>query len=164
MIGFLRCVTKSDEAEFFKLWRIILSLDKENVLFENKYLDQTDNVFEAINTWYDESCKLNSKYQGRLLDSEALSYSLIDKIPDDVNCRKFVKFSESSYKFKYIEEALNQIDDKDIKLAVNKSLYKSIKEKNLVFDYLKILTEAQKARVRIICRMVWYNLYPKKGI
>ena len=62
------------------------------------------------------------------------------------------------YESKYIKELFMYIDDKDIKDAVYDSFYDSKLKKNLVYVYNNISDAYKKARVRILTRMLWYNL------
>lgn len=140
-----------------------MSLVDTNRAFENQYLSKTSNVFEAINLWVDDSKELEASYQTRLSSSEALSSLLTHSFPKNLDRRKFVKDSDTRYVKAYIREVLSQIDDYEIRISVLQTLNHSMSEKNLVFVYLDKLSDAQRARVRIISRLVWYNLYPKKG-
>lgn len=140
-----------------------MNLVDSNRLFEDQYLSQTSNTFEAINMWVKDSKQIEAKYQNRLSSNESLSSALTQKVPDNLDRRKLVKDVESQYIDRYIREALSQIDDKDVRISVLQTLNRSRSEKNLVFVYLDILSDFQKSRVRIISRLIWYNLYPKKG-
>ena len=140
-----------------------MNLVDSNRLFEDQYLSQTSNTFEAINMWVKDSKQIEAKYQNRLSSNESLSSALTQKVPDNLDRRKLVKDVESQYIDRYIREALSQIDDKDVRISVLQTLNHSRLEKNLVFVYLDILSDFQKSRVRIISRLIWYNLYPKKG-
>ena len=140
-----------------------MNLVDQNKQFEEVYLSKTSNIFEAINVWVSDADKLKTQYQNRIDNNEALSSMLTCNLPQNLDRRRIVKDVEQNYIDRYIHEALTQIDDKDIKISVLQTLNHSRSEKNLVFIYLDNLTKAQKARVRIISRLIWYNLYPKKG-
>lgn len=140
-----------------------MSLDKANKLFQSKYMDSQNNVFDAINMWVNDATKLKSQYQGRLSSSESLTSCLTSSLPQNIDRRIVVKDSEQLYISRYIKEALTQIDDKDVKLSVLQTLNKSRSENNLTFIYLDILTDSQRSRVRVLSRLIWYNLYPEKG-
>lgn len=140
-----------------------MSLDKDYELFQSKYLEDTDNVFEAINTWSKDARALKSQTQGRISNSEALSSALTDTLPKNLNERLSVPRAEYAYVIRYIKESLSQIDDKLVKGSVAQTLNTSMSRKHLVFLYLGNLSEAQKARVRIVSKLIWYNLYSTKG-
>lgn len=134
-----------------------------NSLFESKYEAANENTFQAINEWIKDSDNLNRKHQYKMADSEALSSVLADKLPENLDRRRLMKHAESEYVNRYIYETASQIDDIDVRKSVIQSLNESRVKKNLVFIYLDSLTAAQKSRVRILCKAVWYNLYLEKG-
>lgn len=140
-----------------------MGLDKANRLFRSKYMDSQNNVFDAVNMWAHDATKLEAQYQGRLSSSESLTSCLTSNLPQDIDRRKIVRDSEQLYISRYIKEALTQIDDKDVRLSVLQTLNKSMSENNLTFIYLDILTDSQRSRVRVLSRLIWYNLYPEKG-
>mgnify|MGYP002625315442 CR=1 FL=1 len=140
-----------------------MSLNEYNELFETKYLSRTDNIFEAINLWANDSEKLRAQYQNRLDSNEVLSASLTRKLPENLDRRILVKDADQRYVDKYIREALTQIDDESIRISVLQTLNHSRSENHLVFRYLENLTCGERSRVRVISRLIWYNLYPKEG-
>lgn len=140
-----------------------MSLDKNQQLFQDKYLTATDNVFEAINTWCSDAKALRSQTGGRISNSEALSSTLSGSLPNNLNKRIPYCRVEQLYIVRYIKEAIFQIDDIDVKRSVLRTLNASLNRKNLVFIYGDCLSEAQRARVRIASKMVWNNLYGTKG-
>lgn len=113
--------------------------------------------------WANDANKLNEKYQGRLEPCECLETALTGELPDDFNGRQLVKLCEARYVYKYIQAELDQLDDESVKVSVKFSIEATIFAKNLVFKYRETLSEGQKARVRIITRMLWNNLCDKKG-
>lgn len=121
-----------------------------------------DNIFSSINSWVDDSKKLQVKTSNRLSDSEALSACLTGELPKNLRNRRIVTYAEASYELRYIKEVVSQIDDNKVKYSCLQSLYKSKQAKNLIYVYPVPLTKYQKSRVRVICRLVWYNLYPKE--
>lgn len=135
-----------------------MSIPEKNDKFYRKYLAQTDNVFEAINKWTADSNKIYTKYQGLLNNVEALNAALTSKLPDNLKYRIPVKLSSDIYVFKYIRESLNYVDDILVKQSVLISMRNSISKNCLVVTYVGRLTEGQKARIRILCNMLWYTL------
>ena len=122
-----------------------------------------DNVFEALNLWSQDATTLRYKTRSLLSSNETLNACLDNKLPENFNQRILISRAEKMYIDRYIREALSQIDDKDVKKSVCYTLIKSRQLDNLVFVYLDNLSTSQKSRVRIISRMVWYNLYSTKG-
>lgn len=140
-----------------------MSIVEYNKLFETKYMQTCDNVFEALNLWSQDAKTLEHKTRSLLSSNEALNACLDSKLPDNFNQRILISRAEKMYIDRYIKEALSQIDDIDVKKSVCYTLIKSRQLDNLVFVYLDNLSTSQKSRVRIISRMVWYNLYSTKG-
>ena len=137
-----------------------MSLDKQLELFYSEY-GQDSNIFESINDWSRKANTLCEKSYNRLSKSESLSSILERKLPDDIDKRIPVQYSDSRYVNKYIKEATTYIDDVDVKRSVINSMYISTKKSNLLFVYVGGLTNSQKSRVRIICRMIWNDLFLK---
>ena len=89
-----------------------------------------------------------------ILHSEAISMVLKGEQTDIISDDELI----DEYESKYIKELFMYIDDKDIKDAVYDSFYDSKLKKNLVYVYNNISDAYKKARVRILTRMLWYNL------
>ena len=140
-----------------------MNLHEQNKLFEAKYLKDTDNVFEAINSWSNDANNLYSQLNGVISNSESLTYSLTSEIPKHIYQRIPISKVDLRYEYLYIQEALTQVEDKKVKISVIFTLKQSKLEKNLVFVYIDGMSASQKARVRVLSRLIWYNLYPEKG-
>lgn len=140
-----------------------MSLEGQQKLFEEKYGSRTDNAFEAINMWVEDSRKVVTASARRVSYAEALSACLTDMLPSNLAHRKVVKLIESQYATKYTQEAAALIDDADVRRSVIASIAESQEQNNLVYKYLDVLTPGQRSRVRINCNLIWYNLYPEKG-
>ena len=139
-----------------------MALDVQAKLFDELYVEDCGgNVFEAICKFSTDAEKVKAKTEGRLSNSEALSAVLNKALPENTFNRQRVETMEQLYIERYIREVLSQIDDIAVRYSVSQTLQKSKAEKNLVFTYLDALSPAQRARVRIISKLVWYNLYPK---
>ena len=140
-----------------------MSLVDKNELFQTIYMVDTDNTFEALNNWSRDANKLCTQYRNCISNAEALSSTLTNTFPQDLEYRKIVADVENKYVDRYINEVLSQIDDVKVKASVLKTLSHSRGIKDLEFIYLNELSESQRSRVRILCRMIWGNLYPMKG-
>ena len=125
-------------------------------------MQDEDNVFDAINSWVKDSEKIKAQTENRVSNAESLTSAVFGKLPSNTFKRKRVIDMENSYVERYIREEVAQIDDIQVRYSVLGSLSTSIKQKNLVFKYLDALTPAQRARVRVISKLVWYNLYPEE--
>lgn len=89
-----------------------------------------------------------------ILHSEAISMVLNGDQTDIISDDEII----DEYESKYIKELFMYIDDKEIKDAVYDSFYDSKSKKNLVYVYNNISDIHKRARVRILTRMLWYNL------
>lgn len=139
-----------------------MSITESNQLFESQYLNNTDNIFEAINHYASDANKLCNQTQNRLNKSEALTSILTKKLPDDISKRRVVEIAEHTYADKYIKQALADIDDGNIRKHVYESLIQSQYTSNLVYVYGSGLSSSEKSRIRILCNMIWSSLYPRK--
>lgn len=135
----------------------------QNKAFKDKYEYRFSSTFDAVNAWADDAIALNRKYEGRVDPNECLDIALTNELPDDFSSRRLVKLSEIRYVARYIQAELDQIDDIKVKNSVKFSIEATIFNENLVFKYGIDLSDGQKARARIITRMLWSNLCNKKG-
>lgn len=138
-----------------------MSIYELNNKFDDIYLSGTDNIFEAINTYANDANNLKQVYHNRISSSEALNSVLTNELPENINKRRLVAETEFNYINVYIKEELSQIDDLRIRQSVQESLITSRDAHNLLFIYHSDLSLCERSRVRIICKMVWNNLYPK---
>lgn len=135
-----------------------------NKVFLDKYVDEETDIFQAVNIWAKDANDLYSQLNGVISKSEALSSVLSGTLPENLNSRSPIQSSEKAYIRNYVKQVLSAVDDKKVQLYVVKTINKSYVEKNLVFIYGSDLSSGQKARVRILSKLIWYNLYPEKGI
>ena len=130
----------------------------------NTYVeDFSGDVFASINQWAKDANSVTSRTYDRIGHNEALSSCLTQQLPENLHKRRRVKDMEHLYVERYVREAISQIDDPAVRYSVLTTINASRAEKNLVFKYHDNLTKAQKARVRVISKLVWYNLYPKEN-
>ena len=137
-------------------------LGESNKLFNSRYMTQTSNTFEAINLWIKDSNNLKQQFDTRLSDKECLQSCLTGRLPEDIVTRRLVRNSSKRYIDRYIDAELSQIDDILVRKSVSSSLKRSRDLNNLVFEYHDKLTSSQKSRVRIICKLIWFNCFPRK--
>ena len=89
-----------------------------------------------------------------ILHSEAISMVLKGETSNLISDDEVI----DEYESKYIKEMFMYIDDKKIKDAVYDSFYDSKKNHNLIYQYNDIIEPDRQARVRILTRMLWFNL------
>ena len=140
----------------------MLNLVEQAQLFEERYLVNNDNTFEALNAWIDDANKLCARYQTRLAKSESLTACLTKQLPKNLDDRRVVKFMDATYKSKYIKQALADIDDRMVRSAVQNSLDESLAQNKLVYKYFDLLSSGQRSKVRVLCNMIWSNLYSEE--
>lgn len=127
-----------------------------------EYVALTGNPYIAIKDVV-EDARAIALQNPVLLDSEALSWVLSGEEPQIISkYNKYVrrKLSQNSY----ISNILSEVDDEDVKAAVYESISASKRANYLVYVYTNISEIHRQARVRILVRMIWYNLhnYPDK--
>ena len=64
----------------------------------------------------------------------------------------------SRFEQNYLNELLCYVDDPEVQSAVIESYRESKASQNLVYIYKTIEDEPRRARVRVLVRMVWYNI------
>lgn len=58
----------------------------------------------------------------------------------------------------YVEDRINYIDDIDVRKAVARSIEQSKQANHLIYRYQGVPDTCRRARVRILCRMIWDEL------
>lgn len=106
-----------------------------------------------------KSRMLADKTDNLILHSEAITWALRGEKPGVLKDLDHLP-KRVDYKNLYIDEILSYVDDKDVCQSVRDSFYYSRKAKNLVYIYDKVLEPTRQARVRILVRLIWYELYP----
>ena len=86
-------------------------------------------------------------------ESEALTWALTNKLPDDLDDRIRAK----SASLKNIEDILNYVEDAQVQNAARQSFRDSIECEHLVYNYLKVSDSSKQARVRILTRIMFHR-------
>lgn len=120
---------------------------------ERAFVQSLQNPYKAAMEVSDKARKLCNKYEG-LIESEAITHIVHNTEPDN----KIYFNAKEEYIAMQIKEMFCYIDDKAICDAVYDSFYESKKKHNLIYIYNDISDEARQARVRILTRMLWYQL------
>lgn len=114
------------------------------------------NPFLATMYIVDNARYLAHKENYRILDSEAISWSLRGEKPDVLNDPKIIRPKKTDVE-KRMNEILCYVDDEDVcksvRLSINNSLYNS----NLSYDYINISDSQKCARVRILVKMILFG-------
>lgn len=119
-----------------------------------KYIDKCNgNVFEATMMVAGLARSLANKYDNRILHSEALTWILTGERPDIIDGHGNIK--QIRHRISYLDDILCEVDDEEVCEAVRQSISQSNYQQNLVYLYNNITDDPRKARVRILCRMIW---------
>lgn len=143
-----------------------MSLDDRNKEFIEKYLSKTDNIYDAINQYIDDASELQKNSNNLISDSESLSIVLTGTYPKNYRYRKLYKEVEDSYVSRYIKSTLSEVDDVQLKHAISYIVDASRLNRSLKLDLFNDfdLSESQKARGRILSKIIWENIcIMKKG-
>ena len=116
------------------------------------------NTYQAVQYIQKQSRKLLEYTDNRITDSEAIAWVLTGEKPDYESRKTFNEIT-AKYEDAYVDEILCYIDDKQVCESIRLSISKSKKSKNLVYRYTKGLDESKKSRVRVVTRIIWYNLF-----
>lgn len=125
-----------------------------------QFIDMCDgNVYKAVNLVAKLARQKAEATNNLVLHSEAISWVLTSETPQILNEVSNPKDC-ASYSTAYISDVLSYIDDIQVCDAVRTSLKHSKKEHHLIYLYRDVSDEHRRARVRVLTRMIWYNLYP----
>jgi hypothetical protein len=130
-----------------------MSMDLQYAEFYRK-LNNSSNIYSEVMSISKQARDVSKRSGDTLLHSEAISMVLKGDTTEFISDNEIIDEFES----KYIKEMFMYIDDKEIKDAVYDSFYDSKKNHNLIYQYNDIIEPNRKARVRILTRMLWFNL------
>ena len=119
-----------------------------------KKLNSSPCIYADILSVSKQAKDLAKRSGEAILHSEAISMVLKGETSNLISDDEVI----DEYESKYIKEMFMYIDDKDIKDAVYDSFYDSKKNHNLIYQYNDIIEPDRQARVRILTRMLWFNL------
>lgn len=102
-----------------------------------------------------EAKRLCSKYNDVISHSEALSWILSGEIPYNIKHYKEIVEQRSQRPLKYAKERLLDIQDQDVRHAVQVSLENSIHIGHLIYFYQNVHDTYRCSRIRILCNMIW---------
>lgn len=140
-----------------------MAIAQLNRVFEDKYCENGMSPFEAINAWVGDAIDAYDSNHGLLSATESLNVALGCEAPESLDKRIPVSEAHSNYVRSYADLAVREVDDERVRHAVKASINLSLRKKTLTAAFLDGLSEGEKSRVRVLCRMIWNNFYPKKG-
>lgn len=122
-----------------------------------KLEQQLGSSYAAVNYISSEARKLASKYDNLILHSEAIDWIITGekpKILSDIGklCTR------PNYVKSYIDEVLCYIYDINVCESVRHSINASRSSNHLIYVYKDVPDRSRQARVRVLTRMIWYDL------
>ena len=121
-----------------------------------KLVNDFGNIYVAVN-YVAAEARRRQATDTRLSESRAITWVLSGKIPEELS-PDYQRKQRKSVVISVIEDHLQDVSDDRIKAAVKQSIIKSIGDHHLLYEYLDVLDEGNKARVRVITNMIWYKL------
>ena len=126
----------------------------ENDIVFRKQLEQSDNIYNSINSVVSSARELANKCDNTILHSKAITCIISGVKPP----REYIRDYRDEYEGSIIKELFCYIDDKEICDAVYDSYFKSKSANNLKYVYNSISDESRRTRVRVLTRMLWYSI------
>lgn len=120
-------------------------------------LAEKTNRYEAVRMIAAEARKRANQCNNLISHSEAISWVLTGEKPSKlvVAERRGKNLMSDSLVTDILQDTLCMIDDIQIQRAVESSVKKTIRAKDLVYTYNNIQDESRQARVRVLTRMTW---------
>lgn len=116
--------------------------------------------YAAVNYISKAARRKMKQHNNIILESEAISWVLTGEEP---RARKCKSLYDISHDLPYLEEILCYVDDEDVCESVRESYKESLGAHHLIYCYHNNLDEFRKSRVRILTRMIWYNIQQEGG-
>lgn len=136
-------------------------MSKDSINAANELINKYQNPYLIAAALGAKARKKADDVDNVILHSEAISWVLTDKVPSIL--RTTNRFSHRKlYINDSVYEILSGIDDNNIRECVKCSISKSIDANNLIYVYNDLPNDNQKARVRVIVNIIWYEILNKK--
>lgn len=123
--------------------------------------DKMGSPFAAINYIAKSARVKRQQVDNRILESEAITWALTGIQPQ---LRERVHTVDEWYNISYLDEVLSYVDDEQVADSVRESYSESARTHHLIYCYHSSLDESRKARVRVLTRMIWYNIQQEGGV
>lgn len=127
----------------------------------NQLAEVLGSPYAAVNYLANLARKLLIDNNNQILESQAITWALTGEAPK-IERKKITKVDTSN--MCGIDEVLCYVDDDEVCESVRNSYHQSLKSHHLIYCYHNSLDEYRKARVRILVRMIWYNIQSEGGI
>ena len=128
---------------------------KESEEFE-KWKKKYGNPYAAIVRIAEQARRICTQYDNIPLHSECISYVLLG---EKIGSLETAKNFDYDKKFRHIaSDILENVTDKQVVSCVQRSITQSKKANHLKYMYNQNLDSHQKARVRILNRIIWESI------
>lgn len=114
------------------------------------------NKFVAINFISKSARRLFNETYGWVIEAKLIDWVITGTKPDLDYSDKLHK--QTNRELAEIEDFLSYIEDDNIVSSVKISYIMSVRNHNLSYRYKNILSDEERARVRVLTRMCWYEL------
>lgn len=116
------------------------------------------NKYAATRVFIRAVRSLAKKYNYLILDSEAISWLLTGEKPKIIEWNAKYGRRKLASHLNYMDDLMTSVDDDTIKDAVRDSVAQSLEQHHLIYVWKGSLDEYRASRVRVLTRMIWYNL------
>ena len=122
-----------------------------------EHILKTECIYLAVNRIANLARQKSKECGYQIRDAEAVTWAIQGVEPGYQQLTEREQYI-SKYRFSYLTELSCYIDDLEVKEAFEESYRESKIAQNLTYRYKTIIDEPRQARVRVLLRMVWYNI------
>lgn len=117
------------------------------------------NVYKAVYELGQAAAKRVKDCNNKISNAEGISWVLNGHKPDYEHRRAYWDTKKAIIE-EYIATNLELIDDKKICKCVRSSVWNSLNHRYLLYDYKGVDDESRRARIRILTKLIWYEIKP----
>lgn len=117
------------------------------------------NVYKAVYELGQAAAKRVKGCNNKISNAEGISWVLNGHKPDYEHRRAYWDTKKAIIE-EYIATNLELIDDKKICKCVRSSVWNSLNHRYLLYDYKGVDDESRRARIRILTKLIWYEIKP----
>ena len=117
------------------------------------------NVYKAVYELGQAAAKRVKDCNNKISNAEGISWVLNGYKPDYEHRRAYWDTKKAIIE-EYIATNLELIDDKKICKCVRSSVWNSLNHRYLLYDYKGVDDESRRARIRILTKLIWYEIKP----